>query len=84
MHEVGRQVIYTQGCFSRVRIWYAGHIKGVNGVFTRGWKGEDQTMVQKDIIMPVAVFNIQEVNNNATSPCGREDPECGTVLSTAA
>ena len=49
MKEVGREVIFQQGCFSRCRIWYAGHICGINGKFVYGWRGEKQTMVCKDI-----------------------------------
>ena len=61
MQEVGREVIFQQGCFSRVCIWYAGHIKGIGGVLTHGWCGEEQTMVVRDIIKPVATFVVKEV-----------------------
>jgi len=63
MQEVGREVIYTQGCFSRVRIWYAGWIPGIHGIFTHGWRGEEQTMVQKDIITAVGTFTVLEASN---------------------
>ena len=60
MKEVGREVIYSQGCFSRVNIWYAGHIKGIGGILTHGWRGEEQTMVRKDIITPIHRFEVVE------------------------
>ena len=60
MKEVGREVIYQQGCFSRVRIWYDGHIKGIKGVLTHGFRGEEQTMVTRDVIMPVATFEVKD------------------------
>jgi len=60
MQEVGRQVIYQQGCFSRVKIWYAGHIKGINGILTHGWQGEEQTMVTRDVIMPIHTFEVKQ------------------------
>ena len=61
MQEVGRVVLYSQGSFSRVRIWYSGWIPNINGLFTRGWRGEKLTMITRDIIQPVGTFYVKEV-----------------------
>ena len=61
MREIGREVIFQQGCFTRARIWYDGWIPNINGTFTRGWRDEKQTMVVRDIIMPIATFTVEEV-----------------------
>ena len=60
MNESGRQVLYEQGCFQRVKIWYEGHQKEINGVLTIGWKGEWLTMVTRDLITPCTVFDVRE------------------------
>jgi hypothetical protein len=59
MKEVGRQILYQQGCFSRQKIWYEGHTRGIKGTFTWGWQGEPQTVVTKDIITPLVVFEVR-------------------------
>ena len=58
MREVGRQVIYQQGCYTRVRIWYAGHITGIGGMLTLGFRGEQQTVVVRDLIEPQGIIEV--------------------------
>jgi hypothetical protein len=65
MKEVSRKVLYQQGCFSRVAIWYEGHQKGINGIFTWGYQGEKQTMVVKDIIKPSIIYSKMAIREAA-------------------
>jgi hypothetical protein len=63
LFEIGRQVIYQQGCFSRIKIWYDGWIPNIHGVFTRGWQNEKQTVVSKDAITPIFTFEVTKCNS---------------------
>jgi hypothetical protein len=56
--EVGREVLYQQGCFSMVRIWYNGHVPNINGIFTYGWRREKQTVVTKSVITPIHFWEV--------------------------
>jgi hypothetical protein len=59
MKIVGRQILHEQGCYSRQRVWYEGHIRGINGIWTWGFQGEPQTMKEIDVIKPLVVFEVR-------------------------
>ena len=59
MREVGRQVLYQQGCYSWVKIWYTGFIPGIHGLYTRGWQNEPQTVVTKSVITPTVTLEVK-------------------------
>jgi hypothetical protein len=61
MKEVGRAVLMRFNAFTRVRIWYAGHIKIKGGVITFGFRGEPQTYIDVDLIRPIGVVKVREV-----------------------
>lgn len=60
MQEVGKEVVFQQGCYSRERIWYSGHVRGIGGFPTRGWQDEELTVVTLDVIRPISTFEVRE------------------------
>jgi hypothetical protein len=75
MEIVSEKVLYEQGCFRTVEQYIKGaHPELCDGkinFLTRGWQGETQTYVIKDIITPVKQFRILDGNGNGNGHDGR-------------
>ena len=58
MEIIGREVLYENRSFRRVRDYVSGHHPEL-GILHNGWSG-DETIIERDVITPIVQFDVTE------------------------
>lgn len=58
--EVSREVVSRHKGCSVYRVWYEGWVPMPGGVFTRGFRGEKQTIVTVSSVIAIFTLEVEE------------------------
>jgi len=60
---IQQEIVYSRGCFYRIRRWIKGWVNVPDGKFMFGLTGKE-TYVEKNVIIPQRTFFIHQETND--------------------